>query len=865
MSFSSGTPPTKSELVASELAANEKTPRRAVNRSTLGALALLVGIFLVARYVVGHFRRAGSMSVIEAQAMDMSVMKPPVGTVPVSFVTVRRGNFSARLTLSGSVVPFNDQEVAARVTGRVLDLPVYTGDRVHRGQLLVRLDSAELGAKEEQARLAAAAAREQRAIAATEIQQAQANRLQSQAEIQRASGGVQDTLAALAGSRDAVRQAALSVSSARSGVLDALAALDSAQRGVVGARADVMAAQRDRKMREGELDDARSALDDARGEVQNVQAQSQSVGAKLPQAASNVEAARADADFQSAKLARSQALLKQGAVSKEEFQQDQAAARNAQAKLNQMLAAVDAARSDIAAQAAQVRQAQARVRGAQARIRVAQDNLARSDANIQSASAKVAQMAAEVERAQSHVAQSQAAVGVAQEQLNQSGQNVRSASAKVDQARAGVNTADAMAQGSDAALSKAQMGTTQAQIAAQQAGAALSEASIVRGYTEIRATDDGIVTQRLVAPGVLVNSGAVILKIAQVSKVRFQANIAASDLAHIQLGQNVKVRSLDGNRVLDTRVSAVFPTSDAASRTGIVEAVAPNADNRFKPGEAITMDIATSQSSGAFEVPNDAIVMQQSSSSDVIPTSQNATLWTMQPAQAAKPIYTCTMHPQIREEKPGDCPICGMKLTPLSTGGQWRARLISVQIGGTDGNSTQVVGGLSDDTHVITQGFENLKNGDAVNPISDSASQNSGDATDQTASTKTANTSSSTRTSTAPTTLQNLNAQPAKVQNPKVQTARIVVSDTGYQPPTLSLKKGVPAQITFLRTSSTTCGTEVLFPALKIDQKLPLNQPVVINLTPQKTGAILFQCGMGMLHGKVIVNDGGATASAVKP
>jgi RND family efflux transporter MFP subunit len=34
-------------------------------------------------------------------------------------------------------------------------------------------------------------------------------------------------------------------------------------------------------------------------------------------------------------------------------------------------------------------------------------------------------------------------------------------------------------------------------------------------------------------------------------------------------------------------------------------------------------------------------------------------------AQAAKKLYTCGMHPQVIQDHPGDCPICGMKLTPV--------------------------------------------------------------------------------------------------------------------------------------------------------------------------------------------------------
>ncbi len=36
-------------------------------------------------------------------------------------------------------------------------------------------------------------------------------------------------------------------------------------------------------------------------------------------------------------------------------------------------------------------------------------------------------------------------------------------------------------------------------------------------------------------------------------------------------------------------------------------------------------------------------------------------------AQAADQLYTCGMHPQIIKHEPGNCPICGMKLTPIKS------------------------------------------------------------------------------------------------------------------------------------------------------------------------------------------------------
>jgi RND family efflux transporter MFP subunit len=86
-----------------------------------------------------------------------------------------------------------------------------------------------------------------------------------------------------------------------------------------------------------------------------------------------------------------------------------------------------------------------------------------------------------------------------------------------------------------------------------------------------------------------------------------------------------------------------------------------------------------------------------------------------------------------------------------------------------------------------------------------------------------------------------------------VQNVKIMVNEQGYEPGKVTLRAGVPARLTFLRTTDKTCGTEVVFPSLNIKRALPLNQPVQIELTPSTTGKIAFACGMNMLHGSVVV------------
>jgi hypothetical protein len=86
-----------------------------------------------------------------------------------------------------------------------------------------------------------------------------------------------------------------------------------------------------------------------------------------------------------------------------------------------------------------------------------------------------------------------------------------------------------------------------------------------------------------------------------------------------------------------------------------------------------------------------------------------------------------------------------------------------------------------------------------------------------------------------------------------VQNVKIMVNEQGYQPAKVTLRAGVPAHLTFLRTTDKTCGTEVVFPSLNIKRALPLNEAVLIEFTPAKSGDIAFACGMNMLHGTLVV------------
>ncbi|MBV8756241.1 MAG: cupredoxin domain-containing protein [Deltaproteobacteria bacterium] len=84
----------------------------------------------------------------------------------------------------------------------------------------------------------------------------------------------------------------------------------------------------------------------------------------------------------------------------------------------------------------------------------------------------------------------------------------------------------------------------------------------------------------------------------------------------------------------------------------------------------------------------------------------------------------------------------------------------------------------------------------------------------------------------------------------------ITVTDAGFTPAVVTIPRDQPVVLVFTRTSEQTCAVDVhvaLPDGTKIDERLPLNQPVEIPLRIDRAGDIPYACGMNMLHGTIEV------------
>lgn len=93
-------------------------------------------------------------------------------------------------------------------------------------------------------------------------------------------------------------------------------------------------------------------------------------------------------------------------------------------------------------------------------------------------------------------------------------------------------------------------------------------------------------------------------------------------------------------------------------------------------------------------------------------------------------------------------------------------------------------------------------------------------------------------------------ASPSEGRTAKAAPARVIeiaVTEQGFEPTPITLKKGEPVKLVLTRKTDHTCAKAVVFPDFKIEKELPLGQPVEVAFTPKKAGTLTYGCTMGQM------------------
>ena len=142
-----------------------------------------------------------------------------------------------------------------------------------------------------------------------------------------------------------------------------------------------------------------------------------------------------------------------------------------------------------------------------------------------------------------------------------------------------------------------------------QALAKVDTANVMQGYTTITSPISGIVQERSVDPGVVVQPSMGIVKIGDYSRVRLQANVAQQDAVNIRPGATV-LATVPGSNMppIKGKITSIFPQTNSQTRTVTVEAVIDNPDGQLLSGQFLEMKIVTARKPNAITIPQAAVV-----------------------------------------------------------------------------------------------------------------------------------------------------------------------------------------------------------------------------------------------------------------
>lgn len=139
--------------------------------------------------------------------------------------------------------------------------------------------------------------------------------------------------------------------------------------------------------------------------------------------------------------------------------------------------------------------------------------------------------------------------------------------------------------------------------------AAIEEAGKPQKVITLRAPVSGYVLQKSVVAGQRIIAGDVLYQLADLHQVWVEGDVFEQDLATVRIGQMVHAdfQALPGVHRM-ARISWIYPTIDADTRTARVRIALSNEDLQLKPGMYATLRIVGSRSGDVLTIPRDAVL-----------------------------------------------------------------------------------------------------------------------------------------------------------------------------------------------------------------------------------------------------------------
>ena len=226
-------------------------------------------------------------------------------------------------------------------------------------------------------------------------------------------------------------------------------------------------------------------------------------------------------------------------------------------------------------------------------------------------------------------------------------------------------------------------------LAAQRA--AYDAAKIQLSYTRIVAPVDGVIAERSIKLGNLVQANQNLFRIVGMNPLQAVLNVPERQLGILKAGQTVQLEAdaLPGKKFSGS-ILRIAPVVDAASGTFRVTCQFHDASAVLRPGMFARIDIVYDQRADALTVPRSALVEEDGQTSVFV--VEKAPPAPVAKAEAAKPATK----------------------TPVVAANGLIAHRQLVKTGYSDGDKVEIISGLDAGARVITVGRNAVRDGTAV-------------------------------------------------------------------------------------------------------------------------------------------------------